>query len=106
MADARAPDPEVSPVQPKAEGRVPAFARAYPDDPQLQELVDAFERGAHNVVRDRAEKLAVATSDPEVAKAARDLRSRLEPDPLAVKLLVAAVLLLVFLSAWAYHVAH
>jgi len=107
MADAREPESEVKKHEPrKAVESLPAFARAYPDDPELRELVEAFERGAHNVVRERAEKLAQSTEDSDVARAARDLRSRLEPDPLAVKLLLAAVALLIFLSAWAYHTAH
>jgi hypothetical protein len=106
MADAQAPEPEGKKAQPKAAEAAPAFARGYPDDPELRALVAAFERGANHVVREQAEKLAQSTSNPEVAKAARDLRSRIEPDPLAVKLLLAAVALLIFLSAWAYHTAH
>jgi hypothetical protein len=93
-------------ARPAAPASSPAFARNFPDDPELRELVQAFERGAHNVVRDRAPKLAASTTNPEVAEAARELRRRLEADPLAVKLLMAAIALLVFLSAWAYHAAH
>jgi hypothetical protein len=84
----------------------PRFARNFPDDPELRALVEAFERGAHNLVRDRAPKLAQQTSDPEVARAALELHRRLDPDPLAVKLLLASIGLLIFLSAWAYHTAH
>jgi hypothetical protein len=109
MADAQATEPQGDKDKDKPRKQAdtgPSFARGYPDDPELRELLAAFERGAHNVVRDRAEKLAQSTSNPDVARAARDLRSRLEPDPLAVKLLLAAVALLIFLSAWAYHTAH
>ncbi|MBI5531993.1 MAG: hypothetical protein HY898_04710 [Deltaproteobacteria bacterium] len=84
----------------------PSFARSFPDDPELRELVEAFERGQFALVRERAPKLAESTSNPGVAEAARELRRRLDPDPLAVKLLLAAVALLIFLSAWAYHTAH
>lgn len=82
-----------------------AQSQDLPDHPVLRELLDAFERGDYRLVRERAPRLAEETSQsaPEVARAARDLRARLDPDPLAVKLIIASVTLLVFLSAWAYH---
>lgn len=96
------PDSPVSPgPKPAARDRSPEL----PDHPVLRELFDAFERGDYRFVRERAPRLAdeTAESAPEVARAARELRSRLDPDPLAVKLIIASVALLVFLSAWAYH---
>ncbi len=73
----------------------------FPDDPRLRELTEAFERGDYRFVRDHAAKLEA--SAPELAQAARELRARIDPDPLAVKLILASAALLVFLTAWAYH---
>lgn len=82
-----------------------AASQDLPDHPVLRELFDAFERGDYRFVRERAPRLAEETSEsaPDVARAARELRSRLDPDPLAIKLILASVALLVFLTAWAYH---
>lgn len=81
---------------------VPPFARSFPDDPELRMLVAAFEQGRYDVVRERAPKLAQSADDPQVAKAAQELRRRLDADPLAVKLLLGTLVLLVLLSSWAY----
>jgi hypothetical protein len=87
---------------------LPAFARSFPDDPRLRALVEAFERGHYDVVRREAPRLAEDTKEgaPDVARAARALRARLEPDPTAVKLLAGAVILLVLLAVWAYSGGH
>ena len=81
---------------------VPRFARGFPNDSELRVLVSAFEQGRYDVVRERAPKLAQAAKDPDVAKAARELRERLNADPLAVKLLLGTLVLLVLLTSWAY----
>ncbi len=78
------------------------FTQDFPDDPDLQLLVAAFEQGRYDIVRARAPKLAQTTDNPEVAKAARELRRRLDADPLSVQLLLATLLLLVVLTSWAY----
>jgi hypothetical protein len=97
------PSPGSPEVHPDPRNRsVIAFADKFPEDPQLRELLEAFERGQYNLVRERAAKLAQTTDDPQVAKAAQELRRRLDPDPLAVKMLLGAVALLVVLSVWAY----
>jgi len=98
-ADSSAPPP-VAPEGPT--GLTPPFARDFPDHPELRRLVTAFELGRHDVVREGAPRLAESTDDPEVARAARELRRRLDADPLAVKLLVGAFVLLALLTAWAY----
>jgi hypothetical protein len=79
---------------------VPAFALSFPSDPALDELVSAFEQGDYARVRREAPALAKRSERPEVRRAARELEKRLNPDPLSVYLLVAASLLLVFLSVW------
>lgn len=81
----------------------PPFAARYPRDPELDRLLAYFMRGNHRVIRDEAEKLAARTGDPEVAAAARDLRARIEPDPIARVLLGATLALLVVLTLWASH---
>jgi hypothetical protein len=72
----------------------------------LQRLTDAYQRGDYRLVRQAAEALAERTDDAAVRKAARELRRRIDPDPLARYLLVAAAALLLFLVVWAYGAAH
>jgi hypothetical protein len=79
---------------------VPAFALSFPRDAALDELVVAFEQGDYARVRREAPALARRTARPEVRRAARELRKRLDPDPIAIYLLVAASLLLAFLAVW------
>ena len=88
-------------IIPTAPTRRPKFTESYPEDPALDRLVDAFARGNHKLVRDEAEALAKKTDDPEVAKAARDLRRRLDPDPIAYVLLGTTAALLIVLTIWA-----
>lgn len=79
----------------------PAFAAEFPSDPELDRLVEYFVRGNHRAVRDGAEALASKATDPEVKKAALELRARLEPDPIFRVLLGATLVLLVVLTWWA-----
>lgn len=79
----------------------PPFAAEYPRDPDLDRLLAYFVRGNHRAVRDAAEKLASRTDDPKVAAAARDLRARIEPDPIARVLLGTTLVLLLLLTFWA-----
>lgn len=88
-----------SKAQAGGDGR-PAFARSFPRDPELDRLVAVFEAGDYARVRTETPKLIRATDDDDVRRAARELMRRLEPDPLAVYMLVAAALLLGFLSYW------
>jgi hypothetical protein len=80
----------------------PAFLLDYPEDPDLEKLVRAFEVGNYAFVRAEADRVANAARDPAVRQAALELRERIEPDPLARYLLAIAVVLLVFLTVWAY----
>jgi hypothetical protein len=82
------------------------FTDDYPDDPALLELVRAFEAGDYGRVRREAPALAARADDPDVARAARDLRARLDPDPLTLGLFLGTALLLAFLTAWAYGHGH
>jgi hypothetical protein len=97
-----APEPEAEPeADPEPEDEsIPAFARAFPREPALDALVAAFEAGDYARVRREAPALARQTGDDRVRAAARELRRRLDPDPVAVYLLVAAALLLTFLAGW------
>lgn len=78
----------------------PAFAKAFPRRPELDGLVRAFEEGNYARVRIEAPRLAETADDPAVIAAARELRRRLEPDPLAYLLLALTAALLAFLSGW------
>lgn len=123
MADETAPDDEKDPAEDEAgpppsdapksgetrHGVAPgagrlrlAFASHYPASEELDALLDAFEAGNYARVREGAPTLAQRTEDPEIARAARDLASRLSPDPLAVRMLMGAGLLLLFLIYWFY----
>ena len=88
------------PARPAYRDDVPAFALSFPKDPGLDALVAAFEAGDDARVRREAPALAKSTDRPEVRTAARELRKRLDPDPIAVYLLGTAALLLVFLAGW------
>lgn len=86
-----------------AQGRErPRFLLDFPDNPELEPLIVAFESGNYAYIRDNAERVAAAATDPLVREAALELRRRIDPDPLAKYLLLVSVLLLVFLSVWAY----
>lgn len=80
----------------------PRFLLAFPDDPELQRLVRAFEAGNYNVVRADVPKLIGASDDPIVRAAARELRRRIDPDPLMKYLLGVALALFVFVVWYTY----
>ena len=80
----------------------PAFFAWFPADPELAQLVRAFEVGNYALVRERATKLAESAEDENVRSAARELLARIEPDPLMKYLLAVAVALLLFLAFYAY----
>jgi hypothetical protein len=81
----------------------PAFAASFPEDPELDRLVRYFARGNHRAVREGAEALEKSATDPAVAAAARELRARLEPDPIWRVLLGATLVLLITLTTWAVY---
>jgi hypothetical protein len=83
----------------------PVFLLDYPEDPELERLVAAFEAGNYALVRRDAPALAEKTTDPAIKAAALELRERIEPDPLAKYLLFVSALLLVLLTIWAYRTA-
>ena len=99
-----APPPAAEEERPlNSDGRErPRFLLKFPDDPELQRLVRAFEVGNYEAVRDGANKLAEVTADPIVREAARELRRRIDPDPLMKYLLGVAVLLFVFVVWYTY----
>jgi len=78
----------------------PPFARQYPRTAEIDRLLRAFGRGDYATVRLEAPKVAAEATDPRVAAAARDLRRRTLPDPMALYLMGLALALLAFLSAW------
>jgi hypothetical protein len=86
-----------------ADGRDrPRFLLSFPEHPELEKLIAAYEAGNYALVRKEAPRLAERADDPAVRDAALELRRRIDPDPLAKFLLLAGVLLLVFLTAYAY----
>ena len=104
-----APAPAAPPLAPEedrplnSDGRErPRFLLKFPDDPELQRLARAFEAGNYEAVRHGASKLAESTVDPLVREAARELRRRIDPDPLMKYLLWVAVLLFVLVVWYTY----
>jgi len=105
---AAAPEPEPAaaevPATPATQGAAltadgrerPRFLLEFPNDPELQRLVRAFEAGNYQAVRSGAAKLASVSEDPIVRAAARELRRRIDPDPLMKYLLWVAIALFVF----------
>lgn len=80
----------------------PAFLLEFPDDPELELLIAAFEAGDFEKVRTLAPRLAESTAQPAVRLAALELRRRIDPDPLLLLLLVLSFSVFVFLVAWVY----
>jgi len=65
-------------------------------------LVQAFEAGNYEAVRLGAPKLVETTEDAAVRGAARELRRRIDPDPLMKYLLWVAIALFVFVVWYSY----
>lgn len=84
----------------------PRFLLRFPEDPELQRLVRAFEAGDYRTVREGAPALAEKSEDERVREAALELAQRTRPDPLIKYLLLASVVLLLFLVAHAYSHPH
>jgi hypothetical protein len=80
----------------------PAFLLEFPVDPELQRLARAFEVGNYEAVRLGAPRLIETTEDAAVRDAARELRRRIEPDPLMKYLLWVAIALFVFVVWYTY----
>jgi hypothetical protein len=94
--------PELRPALDAGGRERPAFLLAFPEHPELDRLIVAFEQGNYALIRSEAPALAERTDDPRVRDAALELRRRIDPDPLMVYLLGAAFVLLVVLAAYAY----
>jgi hypothetical protein len=85
----------------------PRFLLHFPRDPELEELVRAFEAGDYATVRSKAPELAERTCNPEVRSAALELTRRIQPDPLMTYVFVVLFAVLLYLSCWAYgHAPH
>jgi hypothetical protein len=80
----------------------PAFLLRFPHDPELEQLMAAFEQGDFATVRREAPALARRSRDEAVRRAALELRRRIDPDPLLVVMLVFSLSLFAFLAAWIY----
>ncbi|WP_394848157.1 hypothetical protein LZC95_11910 [Pendulispora brunnea] len=79
---------------------VPSFARSFPRNESLDDLVRAFASGNYRKIHVQAPELASRATDPAVRDAARVLLERLQPDPLAKIILLAAVMLLAVMATW------
>lgn len=75
----------------------PAFAAGFPQDPRLNALLVAFEKGNFAKVRSEAPRLAEDTDDEAIRAAALELRSRIEPGKVATLLWCIGAMLMVAL---------
>jgi hypothetical protein len=80
----------------------PAFLLDFPDDAELEPIIQAFEAGDFREVRARASRLAERSTDPKVRAAALELRRRTDPDALLLTLLAVCLALFCFLVIWVY----
>jgi hypothetical protein len=96
-----APAQTRDPIGPDGSER-PTFILDYPNDPELDRLVRAFELGNYAFVREHAAEVAQKSTDPRVRAAAAELARRIEPDPLVKTLLFMSLALFVVLAFWAY----
>ena len=78
----------------------PPFARHFPEDAALDALLVLFDQGNYAAVREQGLKLAKETEDEAVKRAAKELMSRVDPDPMAKLLVLGAAVLLAILSGW------
>lgn len=85
-----------------ASERRPRFLLEFPEDPELESLILAFEEGNFAKVRAEAEPLARRTQNEAVRQAALELRRRIDPDPLLLWLLGLCFALFVFIVVWVY----
>ena len=81
----------------------PAFLLGFPEDPELEPLIAAFEAGNYAHVRETALRLAETSERADVKAAALELLRRIEPDPLVKFLLGIAIALFVVVVAYVYH---
>jgi hypothetical protein len=80
----------------------PRFLLEFPEDPELEALIAAFEAGNFAQVRREAPELARRSADEAVRQAAWELRRRTDPDPLLIVLLLLCLGLFGFLVSWVY----
>jgi hypothetical protein len=80
----------------------PAFLLNFPEVPELERLIAAFERGDFKMVREQAPTLIASTKDDEVRAAAQQLITRTQPDPVLKLFLMTSLGLLLFVTLWVY----
>lgn len=78
------------------------FLLRFPQNAELEALIEAFEAGNYARVREEAPRLADKTEDQEVRLAAEDLARRIEPDPLIKVFLALALVLFLAIVATTY----
>lgn len=80
----------------------PGFLLDYPEDPELDRLIAAFEAGDYALVRELTPRIVAQSVDPAVKEAAREIRRRIDPDPLLRYLLFISIGLLLFVVLTVY----
>jgi hypothetical protein len=78
----------------------PAFAKDFPQHPEIDRVLDLFERGNYARAREDARALVKSTDDDAVRAAAREILKRLDPEPAAIYLVAISALLLALLAGW------
>ena len=98
--------PEPRPSRGASGADRPPFLLSFPQHPDLDRLVVAFETGDYATVQSEAPKLAESSEDPRVRDAALELCRRIAPDPLIRYMLFGSIALLVFLVIYFYSHRH
>ncbi len=78
----------------------PAFAKDFPQHPEIDRILDLFDRGNYALAREDARALVKSTDDDAVRAAAREILKRLDPEPAAIYLVAISALLLAILAGW------
>lgn len=77
----------------------PKFAAQWPEEPKLDALLEAFDRGDFAAVAAGAKRLA-DHADPKVRAAASELAERTRPDPMLKWLFLGILILVLVVSGY------
>ncbi|MFO7181125.1 MAG: hypothetical protein DIU78_020665 [Pseudomonadota bacterium] len=83
----------------------PRFLRRFPNDPELEPLIRAYELGRYAELRKAAPRVMESSASPEVRRAAEELLRRTEPDPLVKFFLAMTLVLVIAIVIYAYSVS-
>lgn len=80
----------------------PRFLLDFPEDPQLEPLIELFEEGNFYELRKRVKALEQEGPPVAIRAAALELLERTRPDPSMIWLLLLCLGLFAFIVGWTY----